>query len=70
MTILKTDHTEGSIPACAGKPGKNETVGVGFEVHPRVRGEAAGAVTATRDPVGPSPRARGSHLTGDDERER
>ncbi len=49
-----------SIPACAGEPSRPAT-GTGREpVHPRVRGGASAARSASTAQGGPSPRARGS----------
>ena len=50
----------GSIPACAGKPGKSCASASKRRVHPRVCGEAMLSVGETRPCRGPSPRVRGS----------
>ena len=50
----------GSIPACAGKPGRWSPRSPPSRVHPRVRGETYVDVCKTRWEQGPSPRARGN----------
>ena len=54
----------GSIPACAGKPGRRAIGTCGSGVHPRVCGEAPAAHRAHVPPPGPSPRVRGSRQSG------
>ena len=53
-------HGRGSIPACAGKPGRGSSPCAPARVHPRVCGEAARALVAGLSRTGPSPRVRGS----------
>ena len=50
----------GSIPACAGKPGRAGDALLGAGVHPRVCGEAESAAEGRASSAGPSPRVRGS----------
>ena len=50
----------GSIPACAGKPGRCPGSGAGRRVHPRVCGEADLLDALGKGVSGPSPRVRGS----------
>ena len=52
--------TEGSIPACAGKPGLEQRPMNSNGVHPRVCGEAAHLSLIIAGHRGPSPRVRGS----------
>ena len=51
---------EGSIPACAGKPGLAESLHGGFGVYPRMRGETSGTGTIEWVTWGLSPHARGN----------
>ncbi len=51
---------DGSIPACAGKPGQPLTLTRSSRVHPRVCGEAANERRNDQPQRGPSPRVRGS----------
>ena len=54
--------SRGSIPACAGKPTSACRQAASLRVHPRVRGEAGHeGISSLIAPMGPSPRARGSH---------
>ena len=50
----------GSIPACAGKPARNNLRAERGRVHPRVCGEAPRVRSSPRATAGPSPRVRGS----------
>ena len=50
----------GSIPACAGKPGRSAIRGAGTGVHPRVCGETCHSSARTEVTPGPSPRVRGN----------
>ena len=50
----------GSIPACAGKPGRRTARTAPHRVHPRVCGEARDVCFMTPPNAGPSPRVRGS----------
>ena len=50
----------GSIPACAGKPHREERLAYGFRVYPRVCGEADTCESNRRNAMGLSPRVRGS----------
>ena len=52
--------SRGSIPACAGKPGKLESVPVIRTVHPRVCGETRARTRHPSARQGPSPRVRGN----------
>ena len=52
---------DGSIPACAGKPGPESHARTEWRVHPRVCGEAEELESVPIDALGPSPRVRGSH---------
>ena len=54
--------SQGSIPASAGKPNRPRTSRWGAPVHPRERGEAVRDLDAAPLAMGPSPRARGSHV--------
>ena len=54
------DDDGGSIPACAGKPGRSSATRPVTGVHPRVCGEAARPRRARVVGEGPSPRVRGS----------
>ena len=55
--------SDGSIPACAGKPAEDlERAGV-VGVHPRVCGEAALFASSMVADLGPSPRVRGSRAS-------
>ncbi len=51
-----------SIPACAGEPGGARRGTARGWVHPRVRGGACARRWRPFHPLGPSPRARGSHI--------
>ena len=51
---------DGSIPACAGKPGRRRAGRSPARVHPRVCGEAGELQSVSHSPAGPSPRVRGS----------
>ena len=55
---------DGSIPACAGKPGARGATPARWRVHPRVCGEAAFAAFSAKGVRGPSPRVRGSPRPG------
>ncbi len=61
---------EGSIPACAGKPGDSRSGGRRTRVHPRVCGEAASTDAPGPRRRGPSPRVRGSPCTASSSRRR
>ena len=54
------DVAEGSIPACAGKPGDDTTGTAIAGVHPRVCGETQGEPVEYAERPGPSPRVRGN----------
>ena len=57
-------HPPGSIPACAGKPRPARASASASRVHPRVCGEAV-VETLGLEPIrGPSPRVRGSPVSG------
>ena len=56
----------GSIPACAGKPGRRCIRSATRRVHPRVCGEARSRGHRVRRCPGPSPRVRGSRETASD----
>ena len=51
---------EGSIPACAGKPGSSGRCSPSCRVHPRVCGETRPHLRSTVPFPGPSPRVRGN----------
>ena len=54
---------QGSIPACAGKPGSGTGTTMCEGVHPRVCGEATLAAVERLAARGPSPRVRGSRAS-------
>ena len=58
--VLADGATNGSIPACAGKPRLARPQWCPRRVHPRVCGEASPIWEATSPKRGPSPRVRGS----------
>ena len=58
----KPSYSEGSIPACAGKPTRGGRSRSGPGVHPRVCGEARKISAEEARGEGPSPRVRGSRL--------
>ena len=57
---LRSAASEGSIPACAGKPLVASSTLAVVRVHPRVCGEAARRARSGHYEPGPSPRVRGS----------
>ena len=65
------ERTEGSIPACAGKPRCSRRPGTGRRVYPRVCGEASSPWPRLPCARGLSPRVRGSprHQAGADGQE-
>ena len=66
--VTRRSRIAGSIPACAGKPGRPCAEVAEDGVHPRVCGEAAARSSAGPGSRGPSPRVRGSHGAGPEPR--
>ena len=62
--VQRAHRGRGSIPAGAGKPPVGSPGTAWYSVHPRGRGEARLVVLPDGEPVGPSPRARGSRDAG------
>ena len=60
--VRRTD--EGSIPACAGKPGCCPSPPAPAGVHPRVCGETRSVLGEVVNISGPSPRVRGNRRSG------
>ena len=56
-------HTDGPIPACAGQPSDEPTIGDTGRAYPRVCGATETEIRGANGIVGLSPRVRGNHAT-------
>ena len=54
--------SKGSIPACAGEPGRGTSISTAAGVYPRVCGGSEFRIAKAREVGGLSPRVRGNHL--------